>query len=65
MDFNTWNREREGKIAGIDAAIAVLKSLRDSYSIQSYPYCLRGESSPAAIRRKMNSAWDKVEDGSK
>jgi hypothetical protein len=26
---------------------------------------LRGESSPAAIRRKMNSAWDKVEDGSK
>jgi hypothetical protein len=33
--------------------------------LQSYPYCLRGESSPAAIRRKMNSAWDKVEDGSK
>jgi hypothetical protein len=66
MDFDTLNREREGKIAGIDAAIAVLKSLRDSYSIQSYPYCLRGdESSPAAIRRKMNSAWDKVEDGSK
>lgn len=66
MDFDTWKKEVDAKVAGIDAAIAVLKSLRDSYSIQSYPYCLRGdESSPAAIRRKMNSAWDKVEDGSK
>ena len=62
MDFESWNREREGKIAGIDAAIAALKSLRDSYLLQSYPYCLRGsEVSPAAIRRKMNSAWDKLE----
>ncbi len=66
MDFDTWKKEVDAKVAGIDAAIAVLKSLRDSYSIQSYPYCLRGdESSPAALRRKMNSAWDKVEDGSK
>jgi hypothetical protein len=65
MDFDTWKKEVDAKVAGIDAAIDVLKALRDSYSLQSYPYCLRGESSPAAIRRKMNSAWDKAEDGSK
>lgn len=65
MDFDTWNREREGKIAGIEAAIAVLTQLRESYKAASYPYCLREDVSPAAIRRRMNSAWDKVEDGSK
>jgi hypothetical protein len=63
MDFDTWKKEVDAKVAGIDAAIDVLKALRDSYSLQSYPYCLRGgEVSPAAIRRKMNSAWDKTED---
>lgn len=62
MDFDTWKKEIDAKVAGIDAAIAALKALRDSYLLQSYPYCLRGsEVSPAAIRRKMNSAWDKLE----
>ena len=62
MDFDTWDRERRAKIAGIEAAIEVLTQLRESYKAASYPYCLREDVSPAAMRRKMNSAWDKTED---
>lgn len=63
MDFDTWKKDVDAKVAGIDAAIAVLKSLRDSYSLQSYPYCLKkiadtGEVSPAEIRRRANAPWD-------
>jgi hypothetical protein len=64
MDFDAWKKEVDAKVAGIDAAIEVLRALRDSYSLQSYPYCFKrdDEVSPAAIRRKMNSSWDKTED---
>lgn len=60
MDFDAWKREVDAKVAGIDAAIEVLTRLRESYVVASYK--TRDEVSPAAIRRKMNSAWDKTED---
>ena len=59
MDFDTWKKEVDAKVAGIDAAIEVLTRLRESYLSASYG--TRDEVSPAAIRRKMNSAWDKTE----
>ena len=62
MDFDAWKKEVDAKVAGIDAAIEVLTQLRESYKAASYPYCLREDVSPAAIRRRMNSAWDKTED---
>lgn len=60
VDFDTWKKEVDAKVAGIDAAIEVLTRLRESYMSASYG--TRDEVSPAAIRRKMNSAWDKTED---
>ena len=60
MDFETWKKEVDAKVAGIDAAIEVLTRLRESYLSASHG--TRDEVSPAAIRRKMNSAWDKTED---
>ena len=56
MDFDTWNREREGKIAGIEAAIEVLTRLRESYMSASYG--TRDEVSPAGMRRRANAPWD-------
>jgi len=58
MDFDTWDRERRAKVAGIDAAIEVLTRLRESYVLQSYPYCLKGGVSPAKLRREANSPWE-------
>ena len=60
VDFDTWKKEVDAKVAGIDAAIEVLTRLKESYMSASYGR--KDEVSPAAIRRKMNSAWDKTED---
>ena len=56
MDFETWKKEVDAKVAGIDAAIEVLTRLRESYMSASYG--TRDEVSPAGLRRRANAPWD-------
>jgi hypothetical protein len=58
MDFDTWKREMDAKVAALDAAIEAMRVLRDSYALASWPGGLRDGASPAALRRMANSPWD-------
>jgi hypothetical protein len=63
MDFETWRKDINAKVAGIDEAIEVLMRLRNSYLLASYPHCLKKSAgadsvSPAKIRRVANAPWD-------